>query len=93
MKEFNISKGYAPYITLALKKLGITDYTLEHQQERCVVRADISNRSYKVLLRNAWAAKMSDEKGVRHLTREDIGTPKTGVIPKSEAAYFEYAYL
>lgn len=93
MKEFNINSSYAPYISLAMKKIGVTDYSIEYDGERCVVRADLSKRLYRALLRNAWAAKVTDEKSLRYLTREDVTNTMSGVIPASESLYFQKAWL
>lgn len=93
IKEFNIYKSYVPYISMALKKLGIEEYRLNCNGDRCIVSANLSKRNFKVLLRNAWAAKMTDEQGVRYLTREDINKESSGVIPESESIFFERAWL
>ena len=36
---------------------------------------------------------MTDQTGVRHLTREDVGKNVSGAIPESEQRFFEAAWL
>lgn len=91
--KFNIGEKYAPYIPLGMQKIGVETYTQEMKDGRCIVEADISNRAYKALIRAAYAAMMTDQTGVRHLTREDVGKNVSGAIPESEQRFFEAAWL
>lgn len=93
MKRLDIPEYQIPYVISVFRKLNVTEYDIKQEGNKTIVEADVSNRMEQKIKRNLWAAAKTGQTGIRHLTREDVNSSLTGVIPKSESYYFEKEQL
>lgn len=88
-----VKQELIPYIVLAFDKLNISDYKIINENGTKYVETFASERLLKKAKRLAWTYKRTDETGVRHLCREQVNDPTSGVIPKEEKFWFDKAKM
>ncbi len=94
MEKVFIRPAIFPYYAQAIEQLGFTKkYSLEKVGDVCSVSSDLSRRQIKRINRVADALKKSEEIGLPVLTREDVHSMRSGIIPESEKPFFEKAFL
>ena len=93
MSRRMIPVALAPYMGKVMEKNRENHYSLIRRGSEYIMDSDISNRQLHRYLQEAEVMKLSDKKGIPHVSRFDIGRATEGVIPKYEARQFRRAAL
>lgn len=93
LRELTFSNDQKAAVMEALDEIGIHSYVMNVSPNSCVIKADISVRNRDCLFRKIVAAEKSKMLKVPVLTRDDVLSSKSGLIPAQEAPYFEVAIL
>lgn len=92
-KTFNVPRDLISYIPQALSFFGVHEYSVTRSYSGAYLTADISGRLYRRVERKAHALCISEERGMKHLCREDVGNYTSGVILAQEKWWFDRAAL
>ena len=93
MKKIKAGRELNPYIPMALDKMGVKNFVYNANEAGVCIKAHISRRDIDACIRIADAMKRTADTGVRFLSRDDIESEKSGVIPETEEGWFERAML
>lgn len=93
LRELTFLNDYKTSVMEALDEIGIHNYVMMVSSNACVIKADISVRNRDYLFRKVMAAEKSKLLQVPVLTRDDVLSSKSGLIPAKEAQYFDAAIL
>lgn len=93
MRQFEVEDTLYPYIVSALETEKVSNYSLFRKNNKHTLLADCSKRKMNKCIRRARLKEKSERTGITHLSRDDIYTSKSGIIPETEAFWFKQAIL
>lgn len=88
METKKVNQELIPYLGMAFEKMQISDYRIACKNGIKTVEASVSERTFKRIKRLAWVYKLTYETGIRHICREQLDEPVSGVIPSEERFWF-----